>query len=96
MVAGNTVLRYKDALNELERHSPGTKAQFLFGFLDRVRDDHFSDADTDAGTLVACSQCGLPTTAPRGAAADEAPVCAFCRTRDRVLHQIKRREPAMP
>ena len=94
MVGGNTVLRYKDALNELERHSPGTKAQFLFGFLDRVRDTHFAEADAAAGTVVACSLCGLPTTAPRGAAAGEDPVCAFCKTRQRVLHQIKRREPA--
>ena len=94
MVGGNTVLRYKEALNELERHSPGTKAQFLFGFLDRVRDQHFAGADTEATQLVDCVRCGLPTTEPRGAGAEEPPVCAFCRTRQRVLHQIKRREPA--
>ncbi|MBA3622106.1 MAG: hypothetical protein H0W51_07275, partial [Euzebyales bacterium] len=80
MVAGNTVLRYKDALNELERHSPGTKAQFLFGFLDRVRDAHFAAADPQGGELVACEACGLPTTSSRDG---RAPVCAFCRTRAR-------------
>ena len=94
MVGGNTVLRYKDALNELERHSPGTKAQFLFGFLDRVRDTHFAGADTEAADLVDCARCGLPTTAPRGQAAGaEDPVCAFCRTRDRVLLTLARRPP---
>src|SRR5919109_1072944 len=35
LVGGNTQLRYKRAMNELESASPGTKAQFLFGFLDR-------------------------------------------------------------
>ena len=89
MVGGNTVLRYKDALNELERHSPGTKAQFLFGFLDRVRPERFAGADTAAAALTACAECGQPTTSR-----DEAGVvtCAFCRTRERVLHSISRRE----
>ena len=86
MVGGNTVMRYKDALNELERHSPGTKAQFLFGFLDRVRPVHFADADADAASLAACATCGQPTST-RG---DGAVVCAFCRTRERVLHTIGR------
>ncbi|MDQ3973714.1 MAG: tRNA(Ile)-lysidine synthetase [Actinomycetota bacterium] len=103
MVAGNTVLRHKDALNELERHSPGTKAQFLFGFLDRVREAHFSDADGDGQALVVCADCGMPTTARAGAArpsaggdtvrADgpEPARCAFCRTRGRVLRVMQPR-----
>ena len=85
LVAGNTVLRHKDALNTLEQHSPGTKAQFLYGFLDRVRDTHFAGADAAQVGLVACHECGMPTTAPRGKAADDLPTCAFCRTRGRVL-----------
>ncbi|MDP8970112.1 MAG: MoaD/ThiS family protein, partial [Actinomycetota bacterium] len=60
MVGGNTVLRHKDALNELERSSPGTKAQFLFGFLDRMQGAHFSGADADGDALVGCSECGMP------------------------------------
>jgi tRNA-5-methyluridine54 2-sulfurtransferase len=88
MVGGNTVMRYKDALNELERHSPGTKAQFLFGFLDRVRPVHFADADTDAQSLAGCAECGQPTSTR----SDGPVVCAFCRTRERVLHSIGRRE----
>jgi tRNA-5-methyluridine54 2-sulfurtransferase len=97
LVAGNTVLRYKDALNQLEQHSPGTKAQFLYGFLDRVRDEHFAGADSAHGGLVGCAECGMPTTTPRGKAAGAAPVCAFCRTRGRVLKLVDHgvaRQPA--
>ena len=90
MVGGNTVLHYKDALNELERHSPGTKAQFLFGFLDRVRPTYFEGADTEADSLAACSQCGQPTTSH----GDDVVICAFCRTRGRILHSIATRETA--
>ena len=35
LVAGNTQLRYKEAMNAIESRSPGTKAQFFLGFLDR-------------------------------------------------------------
>jgi tRNA-5-methyluridine54 2-sulfurtransferase len=91
MVGGNTVLRYKDALNELERSSPGTKAQFLFGFLDRVRPTYFAGADAAGETLVACTECGQPTTPSHG---DGPVICAFCRTRSRVLHSIQQREAA--
>ena len=90
MVGGNTVLRYKDALNEIERHSPGTKGQFLFGFLDRVRPTYFEGADADADALAACSECGQPTTSH----GDGPIICAFCRTRTRVLHSIRKKEPA--
>jgi uncharacterized protein (TIGR00269 family) len=88
MVGGNTVLRYKDALNELERHSPGTKAQFLFGFLDRVRPTYFAEADTERDALAACSECGQPTTSH----GDGEIICAFCRTRTRILHSIGKRQ----
>jgi tRNA-5-methyluridine54 2-sulfurtransferase len=84
MVAGNTVLRYKDALNELERHSPGTKAAFLFGFLDRARNEHFPAEHSDPTPVVACTQCGMPTGVAR-TGNDRPAVCAFCRTRGRVL-----------
>lgn len=82
MVGGNTVLRYKEALNTLEQTSPGTKASFLFGFLDRVRDDAFATADTERSELVPCAQCELPTPpSPHPGAS----LCAFCRTRGRLL-----------
>jgi hypothetical protein len=87
MVAGNTMLRYKDALNELERHSPGTKAAFLFGFLDRARNEHFPAEQSDTTPVVACTQCGMPTGVARSG--DDRPaVCAFCRTRDRVISTV--------
>jgi tRNA-5-methyluridine54 2-sulfurtransferase len=93
MVGGNTVLRYKDALNELERTSPGTKASFLFGFLDGVQADHFPEEGADGVEVVPCSRCDAPTTPSRGRAAGEAPVCAFCRTRGRLLRMVERAEP---
>lgn len=93
MVAGNTVLRYKDALNDLERHSPGTKAAFLFGFLDRARDAHFPAAGSDTASVVECTRCGLPTGVSRKR--DDRPaVCAFCRTRDRVLAVVPTHDSA--
>ena len=85
--AGNTALRYKDALNDLERHAPGTKAAFLFGYLDRARDEHFGRAD-EAATVVACVRCGQPTGLREGSG-NQQPVCAFCRTRDRVLAVVE-------
>ena len=95
MVGGNTVLRYKDALNELERHSPGTKGQFLFGFLERARPQLFPDGDPESARLVDCHQCGMPTMTPprqtEGADGAAEPVlCAFCRTRGRILHVVER------
>lgn len=102
MVGGNTMLRYKDALNELERGSPGTKAAFLFGFLERAQGAYFSGADVQATDLVPCAECGLPTTT-RGAAGATAgggptgtpsPVCAFCRTRRRLLRLVEPRTAA--
>jgi tRNA(Ile)-lysidine synthase TilS/MesJ/sulfur carrier protein ThiS len=79
LVDGNTGAANKDVLDELERASPGIKAQFLFGFLDRAarrwpREEH------DDVTLVACAGCDMPTPAPR----DDAPArCGFCRQQDR-------------
>jgi tRNA-5-methyluridine54 2-sulfurtransferase len=89
LVGGNTVLRYKDALNELERHSPGTKAQFLFGYLDRVRDRHFAGAEDADGALTPCERCDMPTS-HRG---DGPAICAFCRTQDRLLKVLGKPQP---
>ena len=38
MAAGNRHLGYKELLNDLEDRSPGSKAAFLFGFLERAHD----------------------------------------------------------
>ncbi len=68
MAAGNKHLEYKKALNELEDRSPGSKAEFYFGYLKNVV-DRFSD-DEDRERLGACAGCGAPT---------DAETCAFCR-----------------
>jgi uncharacterized protein (TIGR00269 family) len=73
LVDGNTQLRYKDAMNTIESRSPGTKAQFLFGFLDRGRPLF---RDEDAPELAPCTSCGQSTTGT---------FCAFCRARAQVL-----------
>ncbi|HEX9695738.1 MAG TPA: TIGR00269 family protein [Actinomycetota bacterium] len=79
LVAGNTQLRYKDVLNDLERRSPGTKQQFLFGFLDKAA---VLFAATDRPSLRACRECRQPTTGD---------LCAFCRLRDQVARTRERR-----
>jgi len=73
LVAGNTQLRYKEALNALEAVSPGTKAQFLLGYLERAAP--LFEAE-DAAALSPCERCGQPTTGR---------FCAFCRARAQIL-----------
>jgi uncharacterized protein (TIGR00269 family) len=73
LVAGNTQLRYKEAMNEIERTSPGTKAQFFLGFLDHGA--RLFAAEDDAA-LASCERCDQPTTGR---------FCAFCRARAQVL-----------
>ncbi len=73
MAAGNKHLRYKDALNEVEAQSPGTKHDFYFRFL-RQAVDRFVDADRDASTLEPCVRCGSPASGE---------VCSFCRLIER-------------
>lgn len=73
LVTGNTQLRYKDAMNTIEATSPGTKAAFFLGYLDRGR-PLFAQADDTV--LSACEACEQPTTGR---------FCAFCRARAQVL-----------
>jgi tRNA-5-methyluridine54 2-sulfurtransferase len=74
MAAGNKHLGYKEILNELEARSPGAKAAFLFGFLERGQPRFADDAGREREELTACLECGAPTTAD---------VCAFCKLRAR-------------
>jgi uncharacterized protein (TIGR00269 family) len=74
MAAGNRHLGYKDVLNALENSSPGTKAAFLFGFLERGHARFAGEADGERESLRACVSCGAPTPGE---------VCAFCRLRER-------------
>jgi uncharacterized protein (TIGR00269 family) len=73
LVAGNTQLRYKEALNQLESVSPGTKGQFFLGFLGEVADRFRPE---DPVELSPCERCGQPTPGT---------YCAFCRARARIL-----------
>jgi uncharacterized protein (TIGR00269 family) len=76
MVEGNTQHRYKNALTAIEESSPGTKQQFLFGFLARAS-DRFGASENGA-EVVPCAQCGAPTV--RWDDTSE-PMCSFCKTK---------------
>ncbi len=71
LVEGNTQMRYKNLLDQIEASLPGTKHNFLFGFLERGR-AHFP---RDGVELSECVECGSAT--PSG-------VCAYCRARQLV------------
>ncbi len=90
LVAGNTQMRHKDTLNQMEEATPGTKHNFLLGYLERAAP--LLQAADDA-ELAECSRCGMVTQAPADPA--EAPVCAFCRSRARLLRLplVERQRP---
>jgi uncharacterized protein (TIGR00269 family) len=79
MAAGNRHLGYKELLNGIEERSPGTKAAFLFGFLERGHQRFAADAVEEREDLHPCPECGAPTPAD---------VCAFCRLRSRSTRSI--------
>jgi uncharacterized protein (TIGR00269 family) len=72
MADGNRHLRYKAVLNDLERTTPGAKADFFFGYLARGA-EHFAVAEGD-DALRHCERCGAPSSGD---------VCAFCRLTER-------------
>jgi uncharacterized protein (TIGR00269 family) len=74
MATGNRHLGLKDVLNTLEDRSPGTKAAFLFGFIERGHARFEAEAATEREALRPCARCGAPTPGD---------VCAFCRLRER-------------
>jgi uncharacterized protein (TIGR00269 family) len=74
MAEGNRHLGYKEMLNAVEDRSPGTKAAFLFGFLERGHPRFADDVASERAELRRCTSCGAPTPGD---------VCAFCRLRDR-------------
>jgi uncharacterized protein (TIGR00269 family) len=67
---GSTSLYYKELLNQMEHERPGAKLQFYLGFLKARKEGLFAPQAAQV-ELVACSQCGQPTSAPGK--------CAFCR-----------------
>ncbi len=70
MSAGNRHLRYKEALNDIETRSPGSKAAFYFGFLERLAPLVTPAAEEEREGLHPCPSCGSPTVSE---------VCAFCK-----------------
>lgn len=74
MAAGNRHIAYKEALNDVEERSPGSKFDFYHGFLRRAADGFRQSESTDSVDLGSCDRCGAPTTGD---------VCAFCRLVDR-------------
>ena len=70
---GASSILYKEALNHIEAESPGSKQQFVDGFLQRMRPLMQREETVE---LRECARCGEPTTAE---------VCAFCRTWERAL-----------
>ncbi|HEX5586142.1 MAG TPA: ATP-binding protein [Acidimicrobiia bacterium] len=84
MAAGNKHLGYKELLNGLEEKSPGSKAAFLFGFIERGHERFAEDADEERAALGECIVCGAPTPVYDDASGSDAgPTCAFCRLRER-------------
>lgn len=75
MALGNKHLAYKEALNAIERESPGAKAAFYLNFVDRMAPILANLNEAATGGLNDCASCGSPTTAD---------VCAFCRLQERV------------
>jgi uncharacterized protein (TIGR00269 family) len=85
---GNKHLGYKDALNAIEDASPGTKAAFYFGFLEKAAALFRPEVAAERGTLVTCRRCGSPTTNAGsdsgGSSGANAGLCAFCRLVEQV------------
>ncbi|MCP3855573.1 MAG: adenine nucleotide alpha hydrolase family protein [Actinomycetia bacterium] len=73
MAKGNKHIAYKEALNEVELGSPGSKHDFYHGFLARAVEKFAGDEGEDY-VLQPCETCGAPTTNE---------VCAFCRLVER-------------
>ena len=70
IAAGNKHLGYKEALNAIEKQSPGSKSAFYLNFLSNMSPLLAGQSAASKGEVEECSQCGAPTTGD---------VCAFCR-----------------
>lgn len=75
---GARSIMYKNALDQIEAQSPGTKHAFLSTFLDRIRP--VMEGAQEDFELRQCDICGQATT---GA------VCAFCRMWERAHRQAR-------
>lgn len=75
MALGNKHLAYKEALNAIERESPGSKAAFYLNFVDKMSPLLAGHSGAAIDGLNECTSCGSPTTGD---------ICAFCRLQERV------------
>ena len=75
MAYGNKHLAYKQALNSIERSSPGTKSAFYLNFVDKMSPVLAQHGQAAPVSLRPCDRCGAPTTGD---------TCAFCRLETRV------------
>jgi uncharacterized protein (TIGR00269 family) len=75
---GATSIAHKELLNRMEATTPGSKHNFLFGFLDKAR-AAFERAE--GVVLNECVRCGQVTTGT---------VCAFCKLADQVKRSAAR------
>jgi uncharacterized protein (TIGR00269 family) len=82
---GATSITHKETLDRLEAASPGTKAMFLQGFLDKAR----GAFAREVVVLTECARCGQATTGE---------ICAFCKLHDQVSRATGARaaEPVEP
>jgi uncharacterized protein (TIGR00269 family) len=75
MALGNKHLAYKEALNAIERESPGSKSAFYLNFVERMAPILAGLNQAATGGLNNCVVCGSSTTGE---------TCAFCRLQERV------------
>ena len=75
IAVGNKHLAYKEALNSIERQSPGSKSAFYLNFIEKMSPILTSMSQAAEGQLLSCSHCGSATTGE---------TCAFCRLHERV------------
>ncbi|MEZ5239813.1 MAG: tRNA(Ile)-lysidine synthetase [Microthrixaceae bacterium] len=70
MSAGNKHIGYKEALNEIEVRSPGSKADFYLSFQRRAIELFDAVGERGREALGTCTRCGTPSPGE---------ICAFCR-----------------
>lgn len=76
---GASQFAYKDALNRLEAESPGTKLNFVTGFLERAQAGFATTIETPASP---CTRCGMPSYAG---------LCAYCKLVEEIENKRARR-----
>jgi hypothetical protein len=85
MAAGSRQLGYKSALNEIEGRSPGTKASFYLGFIERMARLLIERKEHDVAGLSPCTRCGAATPGD---------VCLLPSHRERLVGRSRSSRPA--